>query len=110
VKGAPIFLNVGANYPNALLTVVIWPEVRKQFESAPDELFKVSKVWIIGKLELYEDQPEIAIKNFKQIYPVVAPPSIRQHSMLLSELKNNILRQGTQNWITYLFLFLCRIF
>ena len=34
-KGSPTFLDVGGNYPNAPLTLVIWDDVRKQFEDAP---------------------------------------------------------------------------
>jgi len=52
-KGSPTFLNVGDNYPNAPLTLVIWEDVRKQFPSAPEELCKDKEVWITGKVQLY---------------------------------------------------------
>lgn len=35
-KGTPTFLNVGGNYPNAPLTLVIWSDVRSQFKTAPE--------------------------------------------------------------------------
>jgi hypothetical protein len=35
----PTFLNLGASYPNQLLTVVIWGDVRKQFIRNPEDIF-----------------------------------------------------------------------
>jgi hypothetical protein len=62
-KGSPTFLSVGANYPNAPLTLVIWENVRKQFPSAPEELYEDKEVWITGKVQLYKEKPEIVISE-----------------------------------------------
>jgi len=36
-KGSPTFLNIGGNYPDAPLTLVIWNDVRKQFKHIPGD-------------------------------------------------------------------------
>jgi len=74
-KGTPTFLNVGDNYPNAPLTLVIWGDVRNQFKTPPEEKYNKGYVqWITGKIELYKGKPEIVITNPNQIYDVVAAP------------------------------------
>ena len=65
-KGSPTFLNVGAAYPNAPLTLVIWGDVRKQFKQAPELLYN-KDVCIYGVIKLYKGKPEIIIKNENQI-------------------------------------------
>ncbi len=68
VKGSPTFLNVGADYPNALLTLVIWKPVREQFyKQTPEIILKGKDCLIFGKLELYKDKPQIVIHSSKQI-------------------------------------------
>lgn len=66
-EDTPTFLNVGAKYPNQLLTVVIWSDVRKEFEKAPEVLFKDKEICIIGRLELYKGKPQIVLRSVKQI-------------------------------------------
>ena len=39
-KGTPTFLNAGGYYPNAPLTIVIWPDARKEFNNTPEEFYK----------------------------------------------------------------------
>ena len=39
-KSSPTFLNVGRNYPDASLTLVIWNDVRKQFKHIPEDILK----------------------------------------------------------------------
>jgi len=63
----PTFLNLGAAYPNQLLTVVIWGDVRKQFKVYPEDTFIQKEVCITGKIELYKDKPQIVIKQNTQI-------------------------------------------
>jgi hypothetical protein len=65
-KGQPTLINIGAPYPNQLLTVVIWEDLRKQFDKTP-ELFRDKNVCIIGKIELYRDKPQIVIKTKEQL-------------------------------------------
>lgn len=66
-RNSPTLLNIGAAFPNQLLTVVIWSDVRKQFETAPEELFKDKEVCISGKIELYNEKPQIVLKRIEQI-------------------------------------------
>ncbi len=43
-KGSPTFLNIGGRYPNTPLTIIIWCDVRKQFENRPDAFIKTSRL------------------------------------------------------------------
>jgi len=69
-KGSPTFLDVGAKYPNALLTVVIWGDVRKQFHQAPELLYN-KDVCIYGVIEMYKGKPQIVIKREYQILQAI---------------------------------------
>jgi DNA/RNA endonuclease YhcR with UshA esterase domain len=66
-QGTPTFLNVGDNYPNAPLTLVIWGDTRKQFNTAPETIYTGQNVTITGKIILYKNRPEIIITDPKQI-------------------------------------------
>ena len=66
-KGSPTLLNVGAAYPNQLLTIVIWSDVRKEFEKAPEEMFMNKDVCVIGKIELFREKPQIVIRSVQQL-------------------------------------------
>ncbi len=66
-ENTPTFLNIGAKYPNQLLTIVIWGDVRKKFESNPEEVFKDKQVCVSGKLETYNDKPQIVIQKPVQL-------------------------------------------
>jgi hypothetical protein len=65
----PTFLNVGGDYPNAPLTVVIWPPVRATYagQENPETYYKGKTVCIYGKLVLYKEKPQIVIEDKKQI-------------------------------------------
>lgn len=66
-ENTPTFLNIGAKYPNQLLTVVIWADVRKLLNNKPEEEYLNKRVCIMGKVELYKDKPQIVIKGPLQI-------------------------------------------
>jgi hypothetical protein len=66
-KSQPTLINLGAAYPNQLLTVVIWEDLRKQFDKTPEELFKDKEICVTGKIELYRDKPQIVIKSIGQL-------------------------------------------
>ncbi|MGZ4118634.1 MAG: hypothetical protein ACXVPY_14195 [Bacteroidia bacterium] len=72
-KGSPTFLDVGGNYPNAPLTLVIWNDVRKQFQEPPENAFKGRQMFITGKF-LYKDKPEIVINSPEQLVQVAGAP------------------------------------
>ena len=61
------FINLGAAYPNQLLTAVIGKEARATFDKTPEELFENKTVCVDGKLELYKGKPQIVIFDKKQI-------------------------------------------
>lgn len=63
----PTFLNMGAAYPNQLLTVVIWGDKRKLFSYAPEVKLKNKNVCVSGKVEIYKGKPQIVIKDVKQL-------------------------------------------
>src|ERR1700752_3683470 len=63
----PTLINMGAAYPNQLLTIVIWDDVRKQFEKAPEDLFQDKMICVTGKVELFREKPQIVIRKTVQI-------------------------------------------
>ena len=63
----PTFLDLGADYPNNLLTVVIFGENRQKFTGFPEVLFANKNICVTGKLEDYKGRPEIIVSNPDQI-------------------------------------------
>src|SRR6476660_7718387 len=55
----PTLLNMGALYPNQLLTVVIWGKDRMNFDYAPDKELVGKEVRLSGKLEMYNSKPQL---------------------------------------------------
>lgn len=67
-KNTPTFINVGGQYPNQLLTIVIWGDVRNKLQYIPTyEKDKGSVARVSGKVEIYKDKPQIVIKDPKQL-------------------------------------------
>jgi len=67
IENTPTFLNIGGKYPNQKLTVVIWNDIRKEFEKAPEEMFKDQKICVLGRIELYKGKPQIVVRRAIQI-------------------------------------------
>ena len=65
-KNQPTFLNIGGKFPNQLLTLVIWGDVRNQFTGKPEDL-KNKQICITGRIVLYKEKPEIIIGEPWQI-------------------------------------------
>lgn len=63
----PTFLNIGATYPNSLLTVVIFGESRKSFNNAPEKMYADKNVCIIGRLSEFKGKAEIVVYDSEQI-------------------------------------------
>lgn len=63
----PTFLNMGASYPNELLTIVIWGNTRKLFPYKPEEKLKGKTVCITGKIETFKGKPQIVLKQTDQL-------------------------------------------
>lgn len=70
-KGSPTFLNAGGNYPNARLTIVIWADVRKQFNNKPEEYYTGKQICVTGKIEMYKEKPQIVITSEAQIRELI---------------------------------------
>ena len=60
-------LNIGAKFPNQLLTIVIKGDDRVKFKEAPEELFKGKQIIVSGKLEIYKGKPQIVVSDYEQI-------------------------------------------
>jgi hypothetical protein len=63
----PTFLNMGAAYPDQLLTIVIWGSARKLFPYKPEEKLKNKMVCITGKIELFKNKPQIVLQQPDQL-------------------------------------------
>jgi hypothetical protein len=71
LKGSPTFLNVGAAYPNELLMILIWSDTRKQFKKPLEEYYKGAQICVTGRVQMYNQIPEIIIYSSKQIQEVI---------------------------------------
>ncbi|HSC54477.1 MAG TPA: hypothetical protein VLC98_12680 [Phnomibacter sp.] len=60
-------INLGAAYPNQLLTVVIKPGNRKNFSYQPEEYLKTKNICVSGIVEQYKDAIQIEIKDEQHI-------------------------------------------
>ncbi|WP_207535692.1 hypothetical protein [Desertivirga arenae] len=61
------FLNLGGNYPNQKLTIVIKGEARKNFSSAPEEVYKGKYIAVEGKITEYKGRPQMEVYDPRQI-------------------------------------------
>jgi DNA/RNA endonuclease YhcR with UshA esterase domain len=67
-RNTPTFINMGGSYPNQLLTVVIWGDVRSKMEYVPiEEKDKGSLARVSGKVELFKGKPQIVVKDQSQL-------------------------------------------
>ena len=66
-ENAPTFLNVGGDFPNQLLTLVVWGKDRNNFKMAPEEAYKGHHVQVAGKVELHRGKPQIILYKDDQI-------------------------------------------
>jgi hypothetical protein len=67
VKGQPTLLNMGGSYPNAPLTIVIWPDTRAKLAYKPEEKLKEKEVCVTGRVTLYKEKAQIEIKSSDQL-------------------------------------------
>ncbi len=63
----PTFLDLGADYPNNLLTVVIFGEDREKFNGFPEVLFANKNICVTGRLQDFKGHPEIIVSSPDQI-------------------------------------------
>ena len=60
-------LNLGAAYPNQLLTVVIRGDDRTKFAEAPETLYRGKDILVKGKVEMFNGKPQIVVTTKEQI-------------------------------------------
>jgi micrococcal nuclease len=60
-------LNLGADYPDNLLTVAIFESNWKKFDYRPEEFLLGKIICVSGKLILYKGKPEIIVSKPEQI-------------------------------------------
>ena len=52
-------LNVGGEFPNSPLTVVIYSDKLKNFNFVPADYYKGKNICVTGKIKMYKGKPEI---------------------------------------------------
>ena len=60
-------LNVGAAYPNSLLTIVIKGDNRTAFSNKPEEFYINKEICVTGTIRIFKGKPEIEISSEKAI-------------------------------------------
>lgn len=60
--GSMTLVNLGAAYPNQLMTVVLRGEARNAYEGIDGKA-----ICVTGKVEMYKEKPEIVVTNTKQL-------------------------------------------
>ncbi len=60
-------LNMGGDYPNHLLTIVITSEDRSKFTYKPEEQLKGKTIKVTGKLADYKGKPELTVTEPEQL-------------------------------------------
>jgi hypothetical protein len=61
------FLNLGAEYPNSPLTIVIYSDSLGNFDNKPADYYKGKNICVSGKVKMYKGKPEIIINNQRSI-------------------------------------------
>ncbi len=61
-SGQPTFLNLGRDHPDPdRFTVVIWNDVRAQFDQPPEMLFENREICVAGEIQMHEGSPQIEL-------------------------------------------------
>jgi DNA/RNA endonuclease YhcR with UshA esterase domain len=61
------FINLGAAYPNSLLTVVIHADDRGNFPQPVETMYDNKNVCVTGTITEFKGRPQITISNPKEI-------------------------------------------
>jgi hypothetical protein len=61
------FLNVGADYPDSPLAVVIYSDKLQNFSFKPIDYYKGKTICITGRIKIYKGKPEIIVSNESEI-------------------------------------------
>lgn len=65
-KNKPTLLNIGAKYPDQLLTAVIWENARALFTTKPEDL-QDKELCITGRISVYKEKLQVVIERPEQI-------------------------------------------
>ena len=60
-------LNLGGDYPDQKISIVIKGDDRAKFKDAPETYYKDKKVCVTGRQEMYKGKPEIVVTDPSQI-------------------------------------------
>jgi hypothetical protein len=74
-KSKLTLLNLGAAFPNQLLTIVIQDENRGNFSYKPEDVLKNKTVTVTGKVTEFNDKPQITISTPSEINYDINEPS-----------------------------------
>ena len=70
-------VNLGAAYPNQIVTIAVRPELYKNTTMVfPDQRFKGDLANVTGKLELYKGKPQIIIYSPDQLHISAPGPAV----------------------------------
>ena len=70
-------INLGAAYPNQIVTIAVRPELYKNTTTVfPDKSFEGNLANVTGKLELYKGKPQIIIHSTEQLHISAADPVV----------------------------------
>lgn len=58
-----ILMNVGGEFPDAHLTIVIYNNSLKNFDDNPEKFYKGKNICVSGKIKMYKGRPEIIINT-----------------------------------------------
>lgn len=67
ISSSPIQLNLGAPYPDQLLTLVIEEKDREKFNDSPEVYYLHKKITVSGRIESYQGKPQILVQSKDQI-------------------------------------------
>ena len=66
-KSQVTFLNVGAQYPDALLTIVIFGKDRINFKENPETMYADKQICVTGFIKQYKGKEEIIVSHPEEI-------------------------------------------
>src|SRR5258708_353621 len=66
-KSQMVFLNLGGDYPNQKLSIVIKGKDRDKFKVSPEIAFKDKTICVTGVMSNYKGKPEIVVTDPDQI-------------------------------------------
>ena len=61
------FLNLGAEYPNSPLTIVIYSDSLGNFDNKPADYYKGKNICVSGKIKMYKGKAEIIVNSPHEI-------------------------------------------